>query len=141
MLSLMLARLSRFVRERRLHLALAVASGVLTFVGFIGFDQFYLMWVALVPVTWALDDESLSSKEALALSWIFGTVTHFGGYTWLGGMLHDFGHLPIPLAYLGTLLLCAAQGLLYAFWGLGTHWLLVRQRVSAVWAVPVILVA
>jgi apolipoprotein N-acyltransferase len=135
----MLGRSARFLRERRLHLGLAVTSSVLAFVAFIGFDQWYLMWVALVPVVWALDDASLSAKEALALSWLFGTVAYFGGYTWITGMLIDFGHLPWPLAVLGTLLLCFGQGLLFALWGLGVNRLLGRG-VSAVWAVPVLMV-
>ncbi len=140
MLPDMLARSLRFVQVRRVHLALAIASAVLAFVGFVGFDQFYLMWVALVPITWALDDERLTPREAFAISWLFGTVAYFGGYTWLAGMLRDFGHLPVPLAYLGTLLLCAAQGLLFAFWGLGVHLLLTRRRLGAAFVVPVMMV-
>jgi apolipoprotein N-acyltransferase len=135
----MLARIGVFFRERRLHLVLALTSSVLAFVAFIGFDQWYLMWVALVPVIWALDDTSLSRKEALAISWIFGTIAYFGGYTWITGMLIDFGHLAWPLAVLGTLLLCFGQGLLFALWGLGLNRLL-RRGVSAVWAVPVLMV-
>src|SRR5512137_2027029 len=111
--------IGRFFRERRLQLVLATTSSVLAFVAFIGFDQWYLMWVAFVPVVWALDDASLSRKEALALSWIFGTIAYFGGYTWITGMLIDFGGLAWPLAVLGTLLLCFGQGLLFALWGLG----------------------
>ena len=38
---------------------LAGLSGVLTFVGYCGFDQFYLSWVSLVPVLWALDRRGL----------------------------------------------------------------------------------
>ena len=70
------------LRARRRTLLLAGGSGVLYFTGFCGLDQWYLAWICLVPVLWALDDPSLSSREALVVAWFFGLVTHLGGYTW-----------------------------------------------------------
>jgi apolipoprotein N-acyltransferase len=119
---------------------LAVASGVLYFVGFCGFDQFYLAWVCLIPVLWALDDETLSVGEALLVAWVFGLITHLGGYTWITGMLRDFGHLPIPLAVLGYFLLCLGQGSLLAVWGLALNRVTTRLGMPLVWAAPVLMV-
>jgi apolipoprotein N-acyltransferase len=115
----MFKRIKESLRERRLAWTLAIVSGVLLFLGFCGCDQFYLEWVCLVPVLWALDDPTLSHKEALAVAWLFGWIAHLGGYTWITGMLMDFGHLPWPLAVFAFSLLCFAQSSLYAGWATG----------------------
>ncbi|MFC1610908.1 apolipoprotein N-acyltransferase [Myxococcota bacterium] len=135
-----LSRLPQWSNQHRVALALCVASAVLAFVAFCGFDQWYLGWVCLVPVLWALDDESLSGWEALGLAWFFGTVAYVGGYTWIAGMLIDFGHLPWPLATLGMVLLCFAQALLFALWGWGTNRLVCRYGASVVWVAPTLMV-
>lgn len=127
---------SRRVRQH----GLAASSGVLYFLGFCGFDQWPLAWVCLVPVLWALDDDSLGAKGALAIAWTFGFVAHLGAYTWLVGMLRDFGHLPVPLALTAYALLCFAQSFLLAAFGFATHWLTRHRNVSLTWAVPVTMV-
>ena len=35
----------------------ALISGILVFLGYTGFDQFYLEWICLVPVLWAIRDQ------------------------------------------------------------------------------------
>ncbi|MFC1611198.1 apolipoprotein N-acyltransferase [Myxococcota bacterium] len=125
---------------RRTALVLATTSGVLYFVGFCGFDQAYLAWICLVPVMWALDDVSLGWGEALLIAWTFGLVTHLGGYTWITGMLHDFGHLPIPLALAGYFLLCLGQGSLLAAWGWSLNRVVTSLKLPMIWAAPVLMV-
>src|SRR4051812_11077116 len=105
------------LRARRNAFLLAGLSGTLYFTGFCGLDQWLLELVCLAPVLWALDDDTLSGKEALAIAWFFGFVTHAGGYTWIIGMLKKFAYLPLPLALLGYALLCLGQGSLLAAWG------------------------
>jgi apolipoprotein N-acyltransferase len=128
-----------FDRHRRRYLA-ATIGGVLVAVGFCGLDQWYLMWVAVAPALWALDEPSLSRKEAAAIGWLFGLVAHLGAYTWITGMLRDFGFLPLPLALLGYFLLCLGQTTQFAAWGFLTHVLVRRFRVSLAVASPVVLV-
>ncbi len=136
----MLKRWGRTLKKRRLALSLAGMSGVLYFVGFCGFDQFYLAWFCLVPVLWALDDATLSGREALWVAWTFGLVTHLGGYTWIIAMLRDFGYLPWPLAFLGYFLLCLGQSSLFAAWGFGLHRLVHRHGAPLWLAAPVMMV-
>ncbi|MBI3178640.1 MAG: apolipoprotein N-acyltransferase [Deltaproteobacteria bacterium] len=136
----MLKRWWRTIRKRRLALSLAGMSGVLYFVGFCGFDQYYLAWFCLVPVLWALDDATLSGREALLVAWTFGLVTHLGGYTWIIGMLRDFGYLPWPLALLGYFVLCLGQSTLLAAWGWGVHRLVHRHGAPLWLAAPVVMV-
>ncbi|WP_373045658.1 apolipoprotein N-acyltransferase [Vulgatibacter sp.] len=96
---------------------LATLSGVLYFVGFVGFDQWYLAWVSLVPLLLALRGAQ-AWKQALALSWWMGFVTHLGGYFWVVHLLQSFAHLPLPLAFLGYLLLSIGQGAIFGAVGL-----------------------
>jgi apolipoprotein N-acyltransferase len=120
--------------------ALATLSGVLYFVGFVGFDQWYLSFVCLVPLLVALGS-ARGWKGALALSWWMGFVTHLGGYHWIVHLLREFAHLPTSLAFLGYLLLCAAQGGILAAFGLLAWGLAKRTGASFGWTAPVALVA
>ncbi len=105
--------------------ALATLSGVLYFLGFIGFDQWYLSWVCLVPLLLALRGVQ-TGWRALGLSWWMGFVTHLGGYYWLVHMLQEFAYFSIPLAMLGYLLLCVVQGAIFGAFG-WLAWLLQRR--------------
>jgi len=96
---------------------LATLSGVLYFVGFVGFDQWYLSWLCLVPLLLALRG-ARTWKRALALSWWMGFVTHLGGYFWVVHLLQTFAHLPLPLAFVGYVLLCLGQGAILGAFGL-----------------------
>lgn len=111
--------------SRRTPWLLATLSGVLYFVGFVGFGQWYLAWFCLVPLLVALRDAQ-RWKGALALSWWMGWVTHLGGYFWVVGLLQEFAHLPLPLAVLGYLLLCIGQGAIFAAFGL-LAWAIARR--------------
>jgi apolipoprotein N-acyltransferase len=51
-----------------------------------------------------------------------GFVTHLGGYTWIMHTLSVFAFAPLPLAFLGYLALCAAQGLLFGVMAMALRW-------------------
>ena len=126
--------------ESRTVFALAVLSGVLYFVGFIGFDQWYLEWIALVPLILALDSIG-TARRAFFVSWLMGLVTHLGGYYWVVHLLVTFGQLPLPVAVLGYVLLCAVQGGSFALFG-WLAWALRRKTGMAFgWCVPIALIA
>ncbi len=95
---------------------LSVASGVLYFTGFAGFDRYYLMIFALVPLLVATDRSG--PLRSLLLGWLMGTVTNLGGYYWVVGMLSRFSGFPLPLCILFTVLLCAYQGLTFGAFSL-----------------------
>src|SRR5215472_12191033 len=100
--------------------ALPTLSGVLYFLSWIGFGIWPLAFVCLVPLIWAIREAAL--PRALALGAWMGFVTHLGGYTWIIHLLRVFAFLPLPLATLGYLLLCAAQGLLFGVFALLLRW-------------------
>ncbi len=121
-------------------LALAALSGVLYFVGFIGFDQWYLEWVAFAPLLVALDGIT-TGRRAFLLSWFMGFVTHLGGYYWVVHLLQTFAYLSLPLSVLGYLLLCLAQGASFAVFGWLAWRLNRRTGLPLGWCAPVALVA
>lgn len=129
----------RFV-QHRFAMLLACISAVLYFVGFCGFDQWYLSWFAFVPLLWAIDDESVSGWAAFNYGWLFGTVTVIGGYTWLVHMLREFGGLNLPLAAFTLFVFALAHGLLWALWTWLVHYLSVRRKIRIVWTAPTALV-
>ncbi len=121
-------------------LLLAVLSGVLYFIGFIGFDQWYLEWVALVPLLIVLDGID-SGRRAFFVAWLMGWVTHLGGYYWVIHLLTTFAELPQSLAVVGYLLLCLYQGALFSVFG-WLAWKLHRRSGLAIgWCAPLALIA
>jgi apolipoprotein N-acyltransferase len=121
-------------------LALAVLSGVLYFTGFIGFDQWYLEWIAFVPLLIALS-EIKTARRAFFVSWLMGWVTHMGGYYWIVHLLMVFAYLPLPLAMGGYMLLCLVQSGVFAIFGWSTWRLHQRTGIGIGWIAPVTLMA
>jgi len=114
----------------------AVTGGVLIFLGYVGFDQFYLEWIALVPVLWAVRAERPS--RAFFIGWLAGTVAHVGGFYWAIGMFQQFAAAPWPAAALGLLLLAAANGIVVAAWAWATRLITRDTGWSVAWVAPVV---
>ena len=116
---------------RRLHPWLAaILGGVLGFLGYVGFDQFYLEWICLVPVLWAMSGQT--PGRAFLIGWLAGTVGHAGGFYWIVTMLRQFADAPWPLATGGLLLLASANALVFAVWAWATR-LICRDTGWSVW--------
>lgn len=114
----------------------AAAGGVLAFLGYAGFDQFYLGWICLVPVLWAIRHQS--PARAFFLGWVAGIVGHGGGFYWIIYMFEHFAGLSWPPALAGLVLLAAANGVVFAVWA-GLTRLVTRQTGwSVLWVAPVI---
>jgi len=125
---------------RRLRpLLLPTISGVLYFLSWIGFGIWPLAFVCFLPLLWSLRDAS--TKQAFLRGWWMGFVTHLGGYTWIVHLLTVFAFAPWPLAALGYLAICAAQGLLFGLMSLALRFLWLRTKWPAVALLPVALVA
>lgn len=125
--------------KTKTKIILATISGVLYFLGFVGFDQWYLAWLAFVPLLIALH-RTQAAKGVFFLSWWMGTVSFLGGYYWIVHLLETFAHLSVPLAILGYLLLCIEQGLVFALFGVLAWTLCQRRGMSWSWSVPLALV-
>ncbi len=109
----------------------ATASGVLGFLAFPEPALWPLAFVALLPLRL---DLHLRPKWA-PYAWLGGAwagfVMHLGGFFWVVHLLRVFGHLPLPVALAGWLVLCAVQGAGVGLWAalvaaaqgrIGTRW-------------------
>jgi apolipoprotein N-acyltransferase len=121
--------------QRILPWAAAVLGGVLAFLGYVGFDQFYLEWICLVPVLWAISGQT--PRRAFFLGWVAGIVGHGGGFYWIVTMLRQFADAPWPLAAGGLLLLAAANGLVFAVWAWAVRRITAGTGWSVAWVSPV----
>lgn len=127
------------------HLWWCIFSGCLVFVSFpfrtvADSELWPLAWVALVPLLATL--RHASPRRGLAYGWLMGTVTNFGGFWWIGGMLEEFGHLPAWVAWPLALLNAVYQGLQYGLFAWLVCWLRpTRQGRSAGLSNPWVLAA
>jgi apolipoprotein N-acyltransferase len=114
----------------------AVTGGLLLFLGYVGFDQFYLEWLFLVPVLWAIREQR--PGRAFLLGWVAGIVGNIGGFYWIIGMFQQFAGLAWPLAAMGLLLLAAANGIVFATWAWGTRLITRATGWNVIWVSPVV---
>jgi apolipoprotein N-acyltransferase len=118
---------------------LPTLSGVLYFLSWIGFGIWPLAFVCFIPLLWALKDAT--PRQALKLGAWMGFVTHLGGYTWIMHTLRVFAFAPLPLAFLGYLAVCAAQGLLFGVLSLVLRWAWIRSGWRLAALLPIALAA
>jgi apolipoprotein N-acyltransferase len=121
------------------RLLLPTLSGVLYFLSWIGFGIWPLAFVCFVPLLWTL--RNATPRQALWLGAWMGFVTHLGGYTWIMYVLRVFAFAPPPLAFLGYLLVCVAQGFLFGVMSYALVWVGRRTRWPATALLPLALVA
>jgi apolipoprotein N-acyltransferase len=114
----------------------AITGGILIFLGYAGFDQFYLEWICLVPILWAIRDQP--PGRAFRIGWLSGIVMNIGGFYWAIQMFRQFAGMAWPLAALGLLLLAAANGFLVAVWAWATRLIIRDAGWSVVWVSPVV---
>ncbi|MCP4443753.1 MAG: apolipoprotein N-acyltransferase [Myxococcales bacterium] len=102
--------------ERKAHwqrIGLSLLSGCLWFLACADFDIWPFAYFAMVPVFFAFENAP-TRRKALFYGWLAGLVANAGGFYWITMLLERFGHLPMPVAILGLLLLAAYQAV--AFW-------------------------
>ena len=109
----------------RLKLVAALFFGAVTVLGFAPFYLFPVpvITLALLFYFWR---KCATPRQAAFLGFSFGMGMFGAGVTWLYVSLHDFGGMPIPIAILALLLLCAYLSLFPAL----TGWLSTRLRTT-----------
>lgn len=112
----------------------AVLSGLLYFVAFAGFDQWWLSFVCLVPLYVSLHGQP--TRRAVWLAFLTGLAMNLGGFYWLLNMLKTFSGFPTALCLVFVVIICAYQALRLAFMG----WLHGRAQ-NRGWPVPVVFAA
>ena len=109
----------------------AILSGMLYFVAFAGFDQWYLTFICLVPLYVSLHGQT--TKRATWLGFLCGLSMNLGGFYWLLNMLKVFSGFPTALCLVFVVIICAFQGSRLAFMG----WLFGRAA-NRGWPVPIV---
>jgi len=75
------------------ELALSLVSGLLIFLSFPKVDLGFLIWIALVPLFYALDDKDLPG--AFRVGFITGLVYNIGLVYWVVFVVVHYGHLSL----------------------------------------------
>ena len=96
-------RLTRLLPDWK-NAALAILSAILLILAFPDFEFWFLAWVALVPLLWAIEREKESLVRSFVLGWLFGFVFFTGTCWWLTFAPITYAGFPWALAY--SLLLC-----------------------------------
>jgi apolipoprotein N-acyltransferase len=104
-----------------LPLVLAVLLGAATVLAFSPFNLFVVAFITLTGLFW-LWRSAPGPRQAALLGYAFGLGMFGAGVCWLYVSLHDFGGMPMPIAVLAVMLLCAYLALFPALAG----WLAVK---------------
>lgn len=104
--------MSKLARLRKnllspLSAVLAIISAVLLILAFPDFDLWFLAWIALVPLFFALEREKDSALKSFLTGWTFGVTFFFGTCWWLTFAPITYAGLPAPLIYF--FMFCAAS--------------------------------
>jgi apolipoprotein N-acyltransferase len=91
---------ARAYAPTRSQLALAALSSLLLILSFPDFNLWWLAWVALVPLLFAVCAPPLPrATQAFALGWLAGTLYFYGTCWWLTYSMIHYGGIPAWLAY------------------------------------------
>ncbi|HKV95567.1 MAG TPA: apolipoprotein N-acyltransferase [Candidatus Angelobacter sp.] len=122
----------RYIPTRAWVLAL-VSSGLQILV-FPKPNVYFLAWIAMVPLLYALlrgrggegelfDSEGRSLRpftlwQGFLIAWVSGIVWYVGTCYWIYPVMHSYGNLAVPLAALITVGYCIIMGLHHGVFGL-----------------------
>jgi apolipoprotein N-acyltransferase len=118
------APLGQYLLAHRRTLAIAIALGALSVLGFSPFNIFVLPIVALAALL-LLWERADGARAAMLLGFSFGLGFFLCGVSWVYVSLHQFGAMPAPLAAIATLAFCAFLALFPA--AVGYAWAKVRS--------------
>lgn len=96
---------------------LAILSAILLILAFPDFEFWYLAYVVLIPLFFAIEREKESFAKSFVTGWIFGIVFFTGTCWWLTYAPINYGGVPAPLAYLLLLGATSVVGLFPALFG------------------------
>ena len=85
--------------EGRVDWAAATATAILLILSFPNFEFYFLAWVALVPLLWAIANRP-APRRAFLLGWAAGSIFFYVSCYWLTYSMINYGGLPTILAYL-----------------------------------------
>ena len=128
-------RLTRLLPDWK-NAALAVASAILLILAFPDFEFWFLAWVGLAPLLWAIDRERESALHSFILGWLWGFVFFTGTCWWLTFAPITYAGFPWPVAYFLLLCLTSIVAIFSGVFALILSILLRRFGSVAIFATP-----
>ena len=119
---------------------LALVAGAIAVPSFAPFNVWPLALISLF-VLFLLWRETVTNKRAFAIGFAWGLGLFLVGVSWIFVSLHEYGHMPVVLAALATLLFAMYLSLYPALAGLLQHWLARRFAVTPVWRLAALIPA
>ncbi|MGI8786322.1 MAG: apolipoprotein N-acyltransferase [Pyrinomonadaceae bacterium] len=117
---------------------LAILSAILLTLAFPNFDLWFLAWVALVPLFYAIEREKESIVKTFILGWIFGTLFFAGACWWLTFSFTTYGGIPSPVAYILLFTITGIVGVFPAMFAAAFSIILKRFTTFGVLFAPVL---
>jgi len=114
---------------------LSAASGVLLFISFPAYEFHYVVWVAIVPLLYALKGRSLS--EAFFIGLISGLVYNVGIIYWVSFVVVNYGYLPLYLGISVMFLLALYLSLYVSLFSVALVYLR-RKRIGDIYSAPLL---
>ncbi len=93
------------------NLLWAVNSAILLVFAFPDFDFWFLAYVALIPLFYAIDQEKQSTAKSFVLGWIWGICFFFAGCSWIAFPMKTYAGIPSVIAYAMALCVMIIVGL------------------------------
>jgi apolipoprotein N-acyltransferase len=115
--------------------ALAVASGLAMGLAFPKFDHGLLAWVALVPLFYVIEGESM--RRVFWWAYLQGFASYVVQFYWIAIPLHDFADVRMEFAIFPMFLLAAIVAINTAFAIWTGEFIARRTRIPAVVTMPV----
>ena len=114
-----------------IQLIIVFLLGLLTVLGFAPFYWFPVPIITLA-ILLGFCHKSQTPLRAALFGFVFGMGLFCAGVTWIYVSLHDFGAMPMPIAIIALIILCAYLSLFPAF----SVWILAKLRLapSLIWA-------
>ena len=91
------------------NLSLAVCSGLLLIFAFPDWNLWSLGWVGAAPLIMAVVREQRFWRS-LVLGWVTGTIFYAGSSYWVTHSMHNYGEIPLALAYVLLTILASILG-------------------------------
>jgi apolipoprotein N-acyltransferase len=119
-----------------ISLLLAVFSAVFLILAFPDFELWFLAYLALIPLFWAIEREKESLVKSAITGWIFGVTFFTGTCWWLTFAPINYGGVPAPIAYFLLLGATSIVGLFPALFAGLFSVILQRLGVWGIFAAP-----
>jgi apolipoprotein N-acyltransferase len=130
-----LPRLARYLPSWK-NAALAISSAVLLILSFPDFEFWFLAWVGLVPLFFAIEREKESAVRSFVLGWLSGFIFFTGTCWWLTFAPITYAGFPSIIAYLLLFCVTGTVGIFPGIFAVVFSKLLTRFGNIAVIAAP-----